>query len=342
MQIYYWLFAILLIIVIIIVVYFIQNAKYCNKPFLSDIINNGKASILTTPNQQMFNPSTFIWKNKIYIAYRHSPYTFCKHIFHTGQIVKNSVRTRNYIVIQKPDKSLVKVQYIKSSNYKKCAEQYEDPRPILYAGKLILVVNDPQQHKCKNKMALMILSLKTLEQNISSIAPEIVVPLVYPSNRIEKNWMPFVFKDELFFIYQINPHVILKCDIHTGQCIKIAETVNNCIPSGLRGGTPPKQLNKDYYITFGHVKKKIFGIKQIYTTVAYLYEARPPFSIVKVSKEFFIDNDFEKNKFKNIIQFASGLDIHDEKLYLTFGHNDCVSKMLIISVNNVLQLFEQN
>jgi predicted GH43/DUF377 family glycosyl hydrolase len=339
MQIYYWLFAILLIIVIIILVYFIQNRKYCNKPFLSNIISYGKMSILTTPNQQMFNPSCFVWKNEIYIAYRHSPYTFCKHILHTGQLVKNSVRTRNYIVIQKPDKSIVKVQYIKSDKYKNCAEQYEDPRPVIYADKLILVVNDPQQIKCKNKMVLLILSLQSLEKNISQIIPEAVIPLVYPSNRIEKNWMPFVYLDDFYFIYQINPHLILKCDIHTGICIKVAETRNSLITKGLRGGTPVKRLNIDYYITFGHVKKKIFGMKQIYTTIAYLFEAKPPFSIVKVSKEFFIDNDFEKYKFKNIIQFASGLEIFNGKIYLTFGHNDCTSKMLTISVANVLQLF---
>lgn len=343
MQTYYWLFFIFLILfVIIIFIYFIQNTRYCNKPFLSNIMNLGTIKILTKPNQQMFNPSCFIWKEKMYIVYRHSNYNFCKHIFHSGQIIKNSQKIRNSILIQKPDKSIVKVQYIKSNKYKNCAEQYEDARPVIYAGKLILVVNDPQQMKCKNKMALLILSLQTLEQNISYIIPESVVPLVYPSNRIEKNWIPFVYRDELHFIYQINPHIVLKCDINTGICTKVAETTNSSITRGLRGGTPAKRFNKDYYITFGHVKKKIFGMKQIYTTIAYLFEAKPPFSIVQVSKEFFIDNDFEKNKFKNIIQFASGLEIFNGNIYLTFGHNDCVSKMLTIPVANISELFKNN
>jgi hypothetical protein len=143
------------------------------------MINHGKISILTTPNHQMFNPSCFVWKNEIYIAYRHSPYTFCKHILHTGQLVKNSVRTRNYIVIQKPDKSIVKVQYIKSDKYKNCAEQYEDPRPVIYAGKLILVVNDPQQYQCKNKMVLKCKKRSKIEYYLyySSNSPKCFRPL---------------------------------------------------------------------------------------------------------------------------------------------------------------------
>ena len=338
MQIYVWLLLILLLLIFIIIIYFIHNTKFANKPFLADLISNTNISILTK-DKQMFNPSCFIWKKKMYIVYRQSNHNFCKHIFHGGQIIKNSQKIRNSILIQKPDKSIVKVQYIKSNKYKNCAEQYEDPRPIIYDDKLILVVNDPQQMKCKNKMALLILSLHTLEQNISNIIPETVVPLIYPSNRIEKNWMPLVYHDELYFIYQINPHIVLKCDINSGNCTKIAQTQNNCIPKGLRGGTPAKQINKDYFITFGHFKRRIFGMKQIYTTIGYLFEAKPPFSIVQVSKEFFIDNDFEKNKFKNIIQFASGLEIFDEKIYLTFGHNDCVSKMLVVPIANILQLF---
>lgn len=339
MQIYYWLFAILFAVLII---YLIQSMKYCNKPFLFSIISQGTIRILTTPNQQMFNPSCFVWKDEMYIAYRHSPYTFCKHLLHSGQIINNSQNIRNSLFIQKPNKSMVNVRYIKSNNYNNCAEQYEDPRSIIYANKLILVVNDPQQMKCKNKMALLILSLQSLEQNISYIIPETVIPLLYPSSRIEKNWMPFVYQNELYFIYQINPHIILKCDINTGICTKVAETTNNLMTKGLRGGTPAKRLNDDYYITFGHVKKRIFGMKQIYTTIGYLFKAKPPFSIVQASREFLMDDDFETYRFKNIIQFTSGLEILHKNIYLTYGHNDCISKMLVIPVANIFKLFDKN
>jgi hypothetical protein len=53
----------------------------------------------------------------------------------------------------------------------------------------------------------------------------------------EKNWTPFVFNNQLFFIYYFAPLVILRCDVSTGICSVIfsdqSEPKNH-----LRGGSP--------------------------------------------------------------------------------------------------------
>ena len=124
----------------------------------------------------------------------------------------------------------------------------------------------------------------------------------------EKNWMPFEFNNELYIVYSIFPHIILKVNLTTGECIEINKTKYQTeffFKGGIGNGAPPQlfiQNNKKYFLGLGHTKNNYNGIfSQIRKNFFYIFEANPPFQILRVSPEFNILKKFFP------IEYGSGL-----------------------------------
>ncbi|MBS0586319.1 MAG: hypothetical protein JSR76_08535 [Verrucomicrobia bacterium] len=68
----------------------------------------------------------------------------------------------------------------------------------------------------------------------------------------EKNWSPFVHENELYFVYLITPHVVLKADVTTGQCLELSETALEKFWSYNTpyGGTPAIATEGEYLAFF--------------------------------------------------------------------------------------------
>ena len=293
-----------------------------------------------------YNPSLFVYRKKRYLVHRLSTYHMCSNILkHIPQFKATFERggTLNSIVIQTPLDHMIFVDYPQTTDFP-CPEAYEDPRSILFGENLVLIVNNAQHEKCQRTMVALFLRLDDVNdlECASLLRPHKVLELTYEKSRpIEKNWMPFVRHDELYFVYSVNPHVVLRCDTETGQCVEVAKTRYDKkeVPTYLRGGTPCLPLG-DQFLTVGHARHSIAGVKFVYTSVFYLFESDPPFRIIALSPEFFLDDDFEPHKFKQIIQFVSGmvLDDKDGRLYVSYGVGDCQSKVLSLPLESVLSL----
>ena len=163
---------------------------------------------------------------------------------------------------------------------------------------------------------------------------------------IEKNWMPFEYKNDLYFIYDVNPHIILKCDISTGYCGKMysTDTISKDVISynHIGGGAPPvtfKMNGKDYYLCMAHTRNNtpIVTRKNFF----YVFKADPPFNIVMIGSEFNVMNDYRA------IEFGSGLIISKDEKYviISVGIYDCYSVMtkyplkdLLLSLRQVSEL----
>jgi hypothetical protein len=280
-----------------------------------------------------YNPSLFIYKGQMYKVYRVSNFTYCNYYEHMINAVQRNI---NYICIESPNNNIILVDYPKSQLYLSCNEPYEDPRAIVMQNRLLLVCN-AQEYKCKNKMVLLIINLDHTDlDHIKNIRPDKIVPLKYDNANVlgvEKNWVPFISDQTLHFLYHINPQIVLTCDLNSGICTKIVETYYDHFPDKLRGGTQAVLVRNQYYLAAGHVLHKIV-FKKIYFTFFYTFHKDFPFHITGISKPFFLDKN-DKGVIESNFQFASGLEIVDDVVYLTYGYNDCESCMITFHVDDL-------
>ena len=160
---------------------------------------------------------------------------------------------------------------------------------------------------------------------------------------IEKNWSPFVFEDNLYLIYLIDPHVVLKLDVETGQCSLIAENQSQKIwDFGIaRGGTPCLK-DKDRYITFFHspYPAKCLGHSHpnAYIMGAYAFSAEPPFEIIGVTKSPLCADFFYSGLRKFI--FPTALVDDGQNVLVFYGRDDKEMWSLKVSKDQLYQLLD--
>jgi hypothetical protein len=303
------------------------------------------------PGMHNYNPSLFTHKGQRFVVHRLSNYNLCHNILkHVPDYLATKRRHGiiNSIVIETPDGRFVLVDYPNDPVHP-CPESYEDPRSILFREELVLVVSDSQNKGCQGVMTLLFLDPDHLlegDGGVKMVRPSRILRLHLTNKKerhVEKNWMPFVHEHSLCFVYSISPHIILRCNTENGECTKVAETSSPGVPRYLRGGTPALLIHPDYYLAAGHARHAIAGMKFVYTTVFYTFESKPPFRVLALSQEFFIDNDFDTHSFKQLVQFASGLDFDSrtQRLFLSYGSNDCSSRIVSVSLSSVKSLLRR-
>jgi len=125
-----------------------------------------------------------------------------------------------------------------------------------------------------------------LVQVLPSLGEPIVIGHGIDLQDCEKNWIPFVSKDEVYLTYSLWPqHTVLRLNMSTGDCSLVSETPS-LVPQ-LRGGTNGLHLN-DTIIFIGHMNrdKSASRPKGIYESVWYSIEKRPPFRMLRASPPF--------------------------------------------------------
>ena len=122
-----------------------------------------------------------------------------------------------------------------------------------------------------------------------------------PINIIEKNWAPFVKNNELFFVYNYDPLVIIKYDFNADGFCDIVFTQNNIQlpintnePNILRGGSNLIHYKNEYYIGGCHDRSYINGSLTHYTRIILLDVNN--WKIKYVSKPIIYNNYGETNK----------------------------------------------
>lgn len=320
----------------------IGRLKHLSSYFSGDVKNHSIEIPSLGDKMRLFNPSLFMRNKELHMVARVSNAHNCKS---SSNDPKGTIT--NDIIIIRPDGTHLSVDYIHQFKFPSCADGYEDPRSFVYHGKLYLLVTDPQVIECNNQMKLLEFNMSDLDSP-KSITPTKVISLLYKSAKelTQKNWMPFIKGDngveELFMIYQVNPHMVLKCDLTDGSCVKVAESVN-LLPRNLRGGTPAKRWG-DEYVTFAHARYTVKE-KTFYTTVVYTFEKEYPFRITAISDEFFF-NEYDTVEQEKIIQFVSGLEISGDSkeesiFHISYGLQDCESRMISIPEKIIKRLLRK-
>jgi hypothetical protein len=157
------------------------------------------------------------------------------------------------------------------------------------------------------------------------------------ANSVEKNWMPFEFKNELYIVYSVIPHIILHVDVNTGKCVqKYNTSYKNDKNYHIGNGAPPQLIainDAIYFIGLGHTRGEYKG-DITRKNFFYVFEATPPFLIKYMSIVFNI------GKPSVHIEFGSGLlvDQQNKLIYVSYGEDDCYNSIVTLNLHYVLSL----
>jgi hypothetical protein len=302
--------------------------KYLNQ--ISDRISDNKLN-------RCLNPTIFLYKSQIYYVYR---------IYRGGNMLYpylNPLRitynppSQNIIYNPETDKSFL----INTDNSKiKKINGFEDPRAIVYKNLLYLIVNSENETTKKRQMFLIIINLKKLNR---TVIPENILSLNYPENKNQKNWMPFLYKDELYLVFSLMPTKVLHCNTINVECTEVYNKLYNNNFSNLRGSSNIIKYNSTNYGTvfLGIVHSRY---QYVYTHRFFISKYSTNFECLAISGEFiilennllFVDSStiscFKKTGYIQAgIQFVAGLLQINNLLYITYGEHDYYAKRFKIN-----------
>lgn len=185
-----------------------------------------------------------------------------------------------------------------------------------------------------------------LEDGLTEISPKRILKLQYEDgcHRDQKNWMPFTVRcngskthigenEKLHFVYSVNPHVILKFekDGHCSQIIRVTKW-NPGYHSHLK--SEPRYFPEELYLGVLHKRDSTFE----YMTYIYAFETKHPYRVKYITDSFVFGEYGSRSR---RIQFAAGLarvvKNHCTYLYITYGENDCSSKLCILKEEDVIR-----
>jgi len=370
----------LIIVIITIVVFFIfkerrDHGNGSDELFgeidmhIEDMLQIQDLYKLTSLEQfRTYNPCLFTVEgfDKPFYVYRMSNFTMCldRKLMKFNKNRKEDVESHTFICA--PNGEIFKISHEDTAR-PKCVRGCEDSRTITNGNKLYITCNSSSGNKCRREMVVMEFDLEEFTKPVAEFHPVFkderrlvreVEPLSmttlkidFDNHRDQKNWMPFFIKDEMYFVYSINPHVVLKRVDDT--CIKVAETEHDNLPNNLRGGSqiiPVTKWHLDKPIDVKYDEEKLFlGVIHVreghhrYVTYLYAFDREPPFTVRYLTEPFVFA---EHGSHKKRVQFASGLARVIEKengkeeayLYITYGQDDCDSKLCKIKEEVVMKV----
>ncbi len=152
----------------------------------------------------------------------------------------------------------------------------------------------------------------------------------------EKNWVPFVWENDLLLSYSILPHRILFPFIGQSTCetVYLTRGLIQWNWGTIRGGTPALQIDNTQYLGFFHSVLKTPSLQSDGLTVphyfvgAYTFSNNPPFQITQISSSPIIATGFysgiEYQPYWNPVKavFPCGYIFDDNYIWLSYGRQD--------------------
>jgi hypothetical protein len=215
----------------------------------------------------------------------------------------------------------------------------EDPRLIVWEDQLVVVYNDLVNNSRRMHLAF-------LEQTQNGFKVSKIQPLAKEGEmkNTEKNWVPFVFEGELFFLYETNPWTVIKY-AKEGPCTIVCEQ-ELFIPgetAKLSGGTPAI-LHGGEFISFFHIRSGttrsyISWNRYVYFMGAYAFEAKPPFLLKRMTvKPLSYKGAYNLAKNPKKILYPVGLTEDGDDFLVTMGVNDSRTELVKVSKEKLISL----
>ena len=234
------------------------------------------------------------------------------------------IRTRNFLIYcdreWKATRQIEVQDHLEIPRYPKWIEGYEDCRfCVLPTGELVF--SSVTFHLTPEYLAQIAVGRVGADGELTSIQ-RIRGPV---PGRCEKNWLPFVYRDELCFIYLYDPFVVLK-PLPTGSCDVVHVQPSPVDLSRFRGSAAPIEFDGGLLLIIHEV---IFAANSERTYVhrfVWLDLAQTP-SIQKISHAWYLREPG--------IEFCSGMMRVGEDIYVSAGLKDREAWIFRVAVGTV-------
>ena len=208
----------------------------------------------------------------------------------------------------------------------------EDPRIIFFNNKYYSICNGLDRNLMKNMYICDLVGNKLVKLWINNFDISNI--------KIQKNWTPYVYNNNLYFIYAFSKLTVLKLiDISTGECECVSgNPLKFNDEYSFFGGTPLIHWNTDCYIGFAHSRKP-------YRCVPLMYNPKKMEMIrvgnpITFSSPPNITREIYRNEYrKGDIQFPYDLYIKDDTIILSIEFDDCCSGLLHLNYKKFINLF---
>lgn len=263
--------------------------------------------------------------------------------------------SENYVMVYRPDEKRF-IGCLLDKNFKVIQKTFHnfktkncaDPRLIwLPDNRLLMIYSSTTQvgfnHECIRGCFIMDLNKSSssfVEGQSFRVSPESLTSR-------QKNWMPFLHEDKIYLVASICPHEIYELKLNNGvECEKVYSTKWHnpwMFPDHfLRGNTNVIQLDDGNYLGTFHTAVWS-GSKCYYDNGCYLFSGKPPFKVLKCANRTYLpaEGAVEKNVRHNksiVCTFPVGMVREDDKIFISYGDNDSVVKIMKTSVDDMLSL----
>jgi hypothetical protein len=191
----------------------------------------------------------------------------------------------------------------------------EDPRYFMFQNNTYLLMNGLDNNGSRNMYLYNIEKEHFCKLTINNF------DITHIKN--QKNWIPYIYNNEIYFIYSLDELTILKViDIDNGitTCIK-GDPLNFNNKYKYFGSTQLIQWNYPNYIGFLHTRKPYYSVPFIFNVET--------LEIKYIGKPIVFDNpNVNIHIKKKIVQFPYDLEIKNDKILLSINFYDNVSAII--------------
>jgi predicted GH43/DUF377 family glycosyl hydrolase len=205
----------------------------------------------------------------------------------------------------------------------------EDPRLFTHAGKLHVSYAGVVGKRYGTHVNQCFARLTDAFDTEDTFAPH------YPDrNQWEKNWGFFDYKNDLFAVYTINPHCVLRVRSNDAELAYETPFPSRWEGGELRGGAAPV-LHRGEFYSFFHDRIDAHG-KPTYRMGVYTFAARPPFRVTRFCPSPILSADPRTNpdNYANVI-FPGGAAVDRDSWLIAAGIHDRYCEILRIPLAEI-------
>lgn len=217
----------------------------------------------------------------------------------------------------------------------KTPSQSEDARFFTFRNRIFLIYNDniDEIFFDHGKRRDMFIAELIFEKGHFQLLPplKIFCEEKYSTSLQQKNWIPFEWDNELYFIYSVHPHEILSCNLRRGACYPLCKTAPllDWVYGSLRGSSSAELFDGEY-LAFFHSGTRMKSPasddwkRWHYFMGAYTFSAEPPFEMKKITPQPLLAPDFYTPSYREKrVVFPGGFVVDDPYIYVAYGKDDC-------------------
>jgi predicted GH43/DUF377 family glycosyl hydrolase len=324
----------------------VEDHRYVNK----HVINSPKQfNKISSPRKQFKNLIRSNFKDFKFSTIKSTMKRLdLQHGCFNGCIIKNKFKDNEYICAYRENEENIylcrldyKFDIIPLSLFSLDLYHSADPRLIWTKDNELLMIYSFYEEKMESEHILGRVVLDSANKYLIN-KPFRISPRNLNSR--QKNWVPFIHNNNIYFIGEIKPHTIYKMNDLADEKTELVYAVDweskwfNS--SHMRGSTPPVLFNNDTFLSTFHTVET-HGNVHFYDNGFYLFKSTPPFNVIKCAYKTFLPAEsacepyFRKHE-HIVCPFPIGMVVEEENLHISYGDNDSSIKILSTTINEAM------